>query len=219
MAEPVLTQYAVPVGQAIPPVYLPPQAAPRAAQARPPEGGSTTAVLLVVVLLFVLLIVYYTWRRRYQAKPNCKSYGEGTSAACAALEQACGSNGSCLNAVAHCMPVLDSLSAANGDSEDALKALNGPQLRACTNAIADVNPRYAAHMIAQMGGAAACVPAAYQDPASYDAMLKVARAVEPLLPWSVEVARAMPTCPAPPSQFSGREAPQFAGHPHFAPPH
>jgi hypothetical protein len=168
------------------------------------KKGSALSVLTVAVVLLALLVIYYVWRQRRYAKPRCSDYSGGPAAVCAQAAKACGTNSGCLNAVAHCMPIVNAAlkphPAGKGGAESGIiNRLETAELRACTQAIARVDPRYAAHLLA--GAGAPCMPAEYAsrlgDEATYNVMLDVARAAEPLLPWSVRVAREMPACSAP----------------------
>lgn len=199
--DPVLTTYAV----STPPAWGP------AAPAPGPGRGRGRAVLLALVVLVVILAAW-AWYRQRHARPSCGSYSGLGASACAGLARACGQNGSCLNAVAHCMPVVDHLGAAAraGGRPAALQALATADLGACTNAIARIDPAFAAQMASNLIGPQACVPGGDAFHAARDATLNVARAARPLLPWTVEVAHALPACTAATS-WARQAASQAAG--------
>ncbi len=186
--------------QGVIPMYTVP--ATGGARRRAKHGGcdSTTTIVVVVILLLLLVIIYMVWRRRYRAKPSCGQYKGSSQQACQQMTQMCGGNTQCLNAVAHCMPVVDKLSQATNPAAVAA-ALSGPDLMSCANSIANVPPRYVAQLAVQARGAQACVPAdvkqALNTTAYYDAMHNAAVAFAPLVPYSLDVARALPACPTP----------------------
>jgi hypothetical protein len=175
----------------------------------PVSGGGhrgcdpATALLLALIVVLVIVIACAAWRRRYRAKPHCGQYRHGPARTCAKLSQMCGPDAPCLNAVAHCMPLLDKMSSAHVSippNPNALAdALSGPELKECTRAVAAMDPQFVANLAVKYGGAQACVPPAYAsllaDPSGQRAMMNVFEAVAPLVPYSLAVAQALPACP------------------------
>jgi hypothetical protein len=162
------------------------------------DAAGTVLAALVVVLLVIVAVVF--WRRQYYATPDCARYG-ALAPACARVAQACGSDGRCLNAVAHCMPLAGALGAAGAAGVPLAQTLGpggGARLRACTEALTRVDPAVAASVAAELSGGQACLPAPYAaalaDPGAYCALQNVAGAVAPLIPYSLSVARALPAC-------------------------
>lgn len=182
-----------------------------------PKKGSPRAILAAALIVLVLFAIYSAWRWRNYSKPRCAGYHGLPAAACTQLAMACGSNGECLNAVAHCMPILDRAakmrqSAAGSAQGSLLNFAEQAELNACTHAIARIDPRFAANLLS--GHGAPCMPAKYaapfEDKAEYRAMVDVARAVEPLLPWAVQVAGRMPVCASPLTPPYAPVAPPYA---------
>jgi hypothetical protein len=205
-----ITQFAVPVG---PPAVMPQGSAALATTPGPNKGPDyVTTVLIVTIVLLVLLIAYSVWRHRYHAKPDCSKGSAVSQQVCQTLTGVCKSDilagksqvNGCMNAVAHCMPVVDSLSSAAGKSPAAMvAALNGPSLKACTRAITHVDPTYVAKLATAYGSSDTCVPAEmstlFSNDADYRALLGVAQAAAPLTPYALRVARHLPVCAAPPA--------------------
>lgn len=206
----VIPQFTVPIGAQAPPPAVTSVYVARKGPGQG-KGDPTAAILLVVILFLLLLIIYMIWRRRYRSKPDCGRYDSESQQACAQLSQICSGDSACLNAVAHCMPVIDNLSHSQVPVPPgggaavvaaALDALDTPALKSCSRAITDMDPRFVAHLIKQYGGADACIPAQYEsafsDPRAYHAMKNVLEAVAPLVPYSLAVAHALPACPPTP---------------------
>jgi hypothetical protein len=162
-------------------------------------AGSTTALLSGAVIVLAAVVIYVVWRRARRAKPACAGYKGITSMACQAMSETCGTNGPCLNAVAHCLPVMDSLTkAASGGPAAIAAALSGRDLRACTNAITEIDPKFAAGVAMAHGGSKACLPPQAApilgNPTTFGALYNTLDAVAPLTPYALKVARELPTC-------------------------
>jgi Tfp pilus assembly protein PilW len=157
-------------------------------------GGSsaTTALLVGALVILIIAVAFLMWRRRYRSRPNCASYDKGPAQACTVLSSVCGDDPACLNAVAHCMPVV---SAAGGG----IGAVSSRDLRACASAITNVNPVFMGQLATKFGGASACVPPmvaeALANPAEFAAIANGTKALAVLAPYAVEVARGLPACP------------------------
>ena len=183
----------------------------------PKPGGKSplTAILIVVIVLLVLLIVFTMWRRQRLVTPDCSRYGGsattgGPYAACTHLTNICGGDARCLNAVARCMPTVDQMNSISarapagglaGNPSWVASQLDGAGLQACTRAITRIDPHFIAQVAVKYGGPKACLPLAEQEAIAhrggYRQMVEAAKAIAPLLPYSVRVSKSLPPCPAP----------------------
>ena len=170
----------------------------------------TMMIGIGVVVLLVIIVIVVVWRKRFHSKPNCNKYTGDAKMQCESGAMACGSNGACLNALAHCMPIVDRVGSASGmDKLAALGRFKESELRLCASSIARVDPKFAA----SVGGAQQCLPApislvAQATPESavmgkyneavtaVSGVANTMRAARALVPWSVRVVKAMPTCDA-----------------------
>lgn len=175
--------------------------------AAPRHGGAEknsdwmTGLLIAAVVVLVLVIGFLMWRRRYRSRPDCASEKGSSQQACTALSSVCAGDAACLNAVAHCMPVINdanSASASVGGRGVPMSAVDPKALRSCARAISNVDPVFMAGLAKKFGGPQACVPPvvaeALANPAEYQAALGVAGAVAALAPYSVKVAKNLPAC-------------------------
>jgi len=166
------------------------------------------SILAATILVLILAAIYYVWHWQRYSRPHCADYKGVPGAACAQLAEACGSNRACLNAVAHCTPILARARRQRADPANPrhhhVGSVDGglanyveqAGLNACTRAIARIDPAFAARLLAGYGApcVAADAAAPFQKEADYRTMVDVARAAEPLLPWAVRVAKEMPVC-------------------------
>lgn len=174
-----------------------------------------------VIVLLAIIVIAVVWRKRYHSKPNCGKYSGDAKMQCESGAAACGSNGACLNALAHCMPIVDRVGRASGmDKLAALGQFKESELSLCASSIARVDPKFAA----TMGGAQQCLPAPislvaqaipedmvmgkYNEAAiAVGGIANTMRAAKPLVPWGVRVVKAMPTCDASVAGLAGAGTP------------
>lgn len=142
--------------------------------------------LLIAIVVLVVIILFVAWRWMYRSRPNCGQYEGRAGGACQQLSQACEGDPRCLNAVAHCMPVLTAGSEGHVDAWG---------LGACSRAIRNMSPRFVAQQLAKRH---ACLPAGVaamaKDGTVYREARAVAKAAAPLLPYALEVAHQLPAC-------------------------
>jgi hypothetical protein len=147
----------------------------------------TALVIAVAILVIIILVV--VWRRIYRSKPDCGRYRGGTRGACSQLSKACDGDPRCLNAVAHCMPVI---AAAGGQGH-----IDAWGLNACSRAIRNMSPRFVAQQLAKHQ---VCLPPSaadvIQNPRVYGQTRAAVKAAAPLLPYAVDVAHNLPPCHA-----------------------
>jgi hypothetical protein len=179
MESDVLTRYAVDVSE------------PEEVESLSIFGGGDrkklkTAIVIAVTILVVILLIV-AWRRMYRSKPNCGRYRGGARGACSQLSKACEGDPRCLNAVAHCMPVL---MAADGKG-----SIDAWGLSACSRAIRNMSPRFVAQQLAKRH---ACLPPSaadvIQNPQAYRQTQAAAKAAAPLIPYALSVAHHLPPC-------------------------
>ncbi|MFA6166476.1 MAG: hypothetical protein WC700_07675 [Gemmatimonadaceae bacterium] len=158
-----------------------------------------SAALVAAIVVLVLVIGFLMWRRRYRSRPKCSKYSGGPQQACAGLSAVCSDDASCLNAVAHCMPLIDSASSASaavGGKSVPLSALDPKAMRACASAVSRVDPAVMAGLATKYGRA--CVPpeiaSALANPAELAMIQGGAAAAATLLPYAVDVAQKLPAC-------------------------
>jgi hypothetical protein len=191
MEEAVISQYTVPVG-ATPPYGSP--APGKAGKWR--KHGQSNAILLAIIVVLILIVACAAWKRKYRAVPHCRRYPGMPGIVCDDLVGKCGPNRPCLNAVAHCMPLVN-----KATTPGCMDTIRPGDLMSCTSAISEVDPRFTAELITKTTGGAVCLPPEYKniiaDPRSCKATVAAYAALAPLVPYSFEVARALPTCPVP----------------------
>lgn len=136
MEDDVLSRYTVDVPE-------PGNAMPEAESPVVFGGGEkkSKAILVIAIAVLVIVILVFVWRRIYRSKPDCGRYRGRARGACRQLSAACDGDPRCLNAVAHCMPVLTAV--GKGGRIDAWG------LDACSRAIRNMSPRFVAQQIAK----------------------------------------------------------------------
>jgi hypothetical protein len=171
----------------------------------------TMMMALGVIIVLVVIIAVVVWRKRNYSKPDCSKYSGEMSRVCQDVSKVCGGDAKCLNATAHCMPIVDRVASAGDDAALKLRAVasfSGGQLSQCTKSMARIDPRWMAGQL-HAASSDACLPPAVAlgvqaipaetVTATYAEAVRFAQAAQPLVGWGVQVAKNLPTCPTPPS--------------------
>jgi hypothetical protein len=165
-------------------------------------GSSTTGLLIAIVVLLIIVVGVACCRRLYASKPDCSKGSPAQQAACHEAVGLCSAANKwdakgekrCLNAVAHCLPLLDPPGGA----------LDTRHVRACANAVSRIDPAQAAAFLgAHTTGACLSPEVAAQlgNEKTFHSMMAVARGASRLAPYSLEVARHLPHCGSAPSMM------------------
>lgn len=166
-------------------------------------------VLIIISIILIFVVIGIMWKKKRYSKPDCSTGTRQYQGACRELSEMCSnsspsSNYQCMNAVAHCMPVVNDLITSHpygisGISDLANSSIDPKQLSSCTNAITHINPTNMVNIIqSNAPKSMGCLPLIAQPIKNNRMVSEYVNTLAKMTPYALKVAKQMPNCPSDP---------------------